>query len=243
MRGMEFKVRLNHRTFFIGLALTLSACILLACTTLICTAEAMTIKNYKEAKKIFWESVYPDGYTVYCNKKFTSFWREDINIEHVFPMAWVKNALQCGTRDDCRRNNRLFNKIEGDLHNLFPAISHLNYERQSYRFGEIKGEKRRYGKHCDFEIDKRKRVAEPRDKVRGDLARSMLYMEHQYHDVGLKLFNKQASLMLKWHNDDPPSVAEIERNDRIEEIQGNRNPFIDNPDFAKKYADKRKFKR
>ena len=205
-----------------------------------CIEGVAAIKNYREAKEVFWENLYPNGYTIYCNKKFTSFWREDINVEHVFPMAWVKKALQCGTRDECRSNNRLFNKIEGDLHNLYPAISQLNYERQSYRFGEVKGEKRHYGEHCDFEVNKRKRVAEPRAAVRGDVARSMLYMEYQYRDVGLKLFNKQAALMLQWHDNDPPSSSELERNDRIEKLQGNRNPFIDDPGFAKQYARQRK---
>lgn len=223
-------MRLNHKVLSVCAFLSLTACL----------EGVAAIKNYREAKVVFWESVYPNGYTVYCNKKFTSFWREDINVEHVFPMAWVKNALQCGTRGECRSNSRLFNKIEGDLHNLYPAISKLNYERQSYRFGEIKGEKRRYGEQCDFEIDKRKRVAEPREAVRGDLARSLLYMEYQYQDVGLKLFNKQAALMLKWHDKDKPSKEELKRNDRIEKLQGNRNPFIDDPSFAKKYAKQRK---
>ena len=230
MMDMECMVLAKRKLFLVGGIAILSACI----------EGVAAIKDYREAKTVFWENVYPEGSTIYCSKKFTSLGREDINVEHVFPMAWVKNALQCGTRNECRNNSRLFNKIEGDLHNLYPAISHLNYERQSYRFGEVKGEKRHYGEQCDFEVNKRKRVAEPRDAVRGELARSMLYMEHQYRDAGLKLFNKQAALMLQWHDIDPPSQEEVERNDRIEKLQGNRNPFIDDPDFAKNYAKQRK---
>ena len=225
--------RINRGVAAIAVLLVLSACI----------EGVAAIKDYREAKEVFWENLYPNGYTIYCNKKFTAFWREDINVEHVFPMGWVKNALQCGTRNECRKNSDLFNKIEGDLHNLYPSISHLNYERQSYRFGEVKGEKRHYGEQCDFEVNKQKRVAEPRAAVRGELARSMLYMEHQYRDVGLTLFNKQAALMLQWHDIDPPSKEEMERNDRIEKLQGNRNPFIDDPSFAKTYAQQRKSKR
>ncbi len=198
------------------------------------------IKDYHRAKKVFWSKVYPEGYTVYCNKKFTRSVKEGINVEHVFPMAWVKNSLNCGTRNECRRNSALFNKIEADMHNLYPSVSRVNYERQSYRFGEVKGEKREFGQQCDFEVSKQKRVAEPRNKVRGDLARAMLYMEHKYHSEGLKLFNKQARLMLQWHYEDQPSKEEKRRNDVIERYQGNRNPFIDNPEFAEEYKRRRK---
>ena len=229
---MRFVHKLKARACLSVLAIgVVSACV-----------EVSAIENYQAAKAVFWEQIYPKGHTLYCNKKFTSFWREGINVEHVFPMAWVKNALQCGTRGECRDTSRLFNRIEGDLHNLYPAISDLNYARQSYRFGLIDGERREYGKQCDFEVNKRKRVAEPRAAVRGDVARALLYMEHRYQQEGLKLFNKQAALMLKWHHNDPPSVEEKRRNDVIEKLQGNRNPFIDNPDFAVDYARQRKQK-
>lgn len=197
------------------------------------------IKDYQAAKDVFWSKVYPEGSTIYCNKKFTHSWREGINVEHVFPMAWVKKTLNCGTRDQCRRTNKLFNKIEADMHNLYPSIEQLNYDRQSYRFGNVPGEKRQYGAACDFEVDKKRRVAEPRKLVRGELARAMLYMEYRYHDVGLKLFNKQASLMLKWHYEDLPSQEEKHRNIVIERYQGNRNPFIDDVTFAEQYKKRR----
>ena len=39
-------------------------------------------------------------------------------------------------------------------------------------------------------------------------------------------------LLIDWHFSDPPSDLERWRNNKIEEIQGTRNPFIDNPDLA-----------
>ena len=36
-------------------------------------------------------------------------------------------------------------------------------------------------------------------------------------------------LLLQWHLQDPPDAEEIARNDYIQSIQGNRNPFIDRP--------------
>ena len=40
--------------------------------------------------------------------------------------------------------------------------------------------------------------------------------------------------MFQWHLDDPVDATEKERNDRIEERQGNRNPYIDHPDLVAK---------
>lgn len=194
------------------------------------------IENYREVKNIFWEKLYPSGHTLYCRANILTTPTKKINIEHVFPMAWVKNSLQCGTRDECRANSNLFNEIEADLHNLYPVLAKLNYDRQAYRFGIIKGEDRRYGDKCDFEVDEHYRVAEPRPGIRGEVARAMFYMESRYKK--LSLFKKQADILLKWHFKDLPSEEEKWRNDKIEQIQGNRNPFIDNPELIKQRVQK-----
>lgn len=194
------------------------------------------IEDYREAKKVFWKELYPKGHTLYCRAKISEAKHKDINVEHVYPMAWVKNSLKCGTRKECRANSRLFNEIEADLHNLYPSLAELNYERQAYRFGTVQGEERRFGPKCDFEVSKRYRVAEPRSGIRGEIARAMFYMEYRYES--LFLFKKQADILLKWHLKDLPSKEEYWRNDKIENIQGNRNPFIDNPEFIKQRIQK-----
>ena len=38
--------------------------------------------------------------------------------------------------------------------------------------------------------------------------------------------------LIQWQKDDPPSDHEKSRNDKIEELQGTRNPFIDHPELA-----------
>jgi endonuclease I len=40
------------------------------------------------------------------------------------------------------------------------------------------------------------------------------------------------STLLQWHQQDPPNGAERIRNEAIQEFQGNRNPFIDHPEWA-----------
>ncbi len=86
---------------------------------------------------------------------------------------------------------------------------------------------------------------EPRTEDKGDVARMIFYMAVRYEgtdtDFDLELldsvpttgpfYGKLSTLML-WHQQDPPDARERRRNERIYERQGNRNPFIDLPQFA-----------
>ena len=189
-------------------------------------------RTYEQARASFWRNLYPrDGVTLYCGQAFQTSQRDGINVEHVFPMSWATRALNCGKRKQCRSRSELFNFIEADLHNLYPSRSDVNQDRSSFRFGEIKGERRAYGRQCDFEVDTRARVAEPAPEVRGNVARAMFYMAHQYKKHGLEIFKKQGAMLAQWHEADPPDAAEKRRNDIIEKLQGNRNPFIDTPEL------------
>ena len=87
---------------------------------------------------------------------------------------------------------------------------------------------------------------EPRDAVKGDVARMLFYMAVRYNgDDGfadLELNNSvngstpwhgKLSVLLQWNAEDPVSAFEMRRNDRIHSAyQGNRNPFIDHPEWA-----------
>lgn len=191
--------------------------------------NVQTIEDYETARGIFWNELYPrGGETLYCALQFDGGYNKGINIEHVFPMGWVTYTLNCGRRKECRRNSPLFNQIEADLHNLYPARSDINEARSSIAFGMVNGEKRNYGS-CDFEVQHRRpRLVEPREEVRGNIARSMFYMADTYD---LTLFDKQIAILSKWNKTDPPDHFEKDRNDKIEKIQGNRNPYIDGKKF------------
>ncbi|MFT6100875.1 MAG: deoxyribonuclease-1 [Arenicella sp.] len=189
------------------------------------------IKDYKTARPLLWSVVYRNGgETLYCGERFDSQHRKGYNVEHVFPMSWATNGLNCGKRKQCRARSEEFNRIEADLHNLFPSRSDVNQDRSSHRFGDVPGESRRYGSKCDFEVSERNRVAEPVPDKRGEVARAMFYMADRYKPEGLVLFKKQALLLEGWHRADPPSDEERRRNDVIETLQGNRNLFIDSPE-------------
>ncbi|MBU2996697.1 endonuclease [Cellulophaga baltica] len=81
----------------------------------------------------------------------------------------------------------------------------------------------------------------PGDEWKGDVARMMMYMYVRYGDrclpntVGLgdsTYSSDMRDIFLEWNAEDPVSQVEINRNILLEGIQGNRNPFIDNPAFA-----------
>jgi len=182
------------------------------------------IVDYEIARKVFWRELYnKGGKTLYCGETLRSGYNKGVNIEHVFPASWMAYDLQCGKRKQCRESSTEFNLIEADLHNLYPSRSDVNKARSNYRFANIRGEQRVFGQ-CDFEFDEKHRIAEPSPAARGRIARAMLYMSDQ-HDLYLK--RKLESLLIAWDKKHPPEQAEHRRNDRIEQIQGNRNRFID----------------
>ncbi len=88
---------------------------------------------------------------------------------------------------------------------------------------------------------------EPADNVKGDVARMIFYMAVRYEGEGDELDlqviesvdtyplakHGNLSTLLEWHELDPVDSWERRRNDIIfEQFQGNRNPFIDHPEFV-----------
>ena len=95
------------------------------------------------------------------------------------------------------------------------------------------------------------KVFEPIDEFKGDLARNLLYFVTRYEDqlIGFYSSTSEAKVMfdgtsdhsfsntfinilLTWHNQDPVSAREIERNNAIYARQNNRNPYIDHPEYV-----------
>jgi endonuclease I len=89
-------------------------------------------------------------------------------------------------------------------------------------------------------------VFEPINEFKGDIARMYFYFATRYENsvatyTSYAMFNgtnnqvfKPAFLTLlkTWHNQDPVSAREIARNNAIYARQGNRNPFIDHPEYV-----------
>ena len=132
-----------------------------------------------------------------------------------------------------------------DYHHLFPVnqIS-ANEVRSNYPLGKVISPLSTYlGSKFGFN-SKGQLVFEPRDAHKGDVARAIMYMALCYNGVdgyNWKLRNvisptiqygQDQSILKEWNFQDQPSNWEIARNDFIDSLQGNRNPFIDRPEFA-----------
>ncbi len=126
-----------------------------------------------------------------------------------------------------------------DLHNLFPAHQTLaNAPRSNNPFAECvtvtSTSPSGFGKLGKDGLGKT--VYEPKDSQKGDLARAMFYMCISYNGINGNNWSLPAdqdlAVLMKWHQQDPPSAEEIARHEYIAATQKNRNPFIDNPSWA-----------
>ena len=155
------------------------------------------------------------------------------NREHLWAQSWTNND---GTE-------------KTDLHHVFPTDGKVNGMRSDYAFGKVgtatwtsqNGSKLGSCATSGFNGT----VFEPRDEFKGDIARALMYVSVRYYglDSGWKnsdmttqsdIKDWAITMLLQWHENDPVSEKEINRNEAVYQIQGNRNPFIDHPEFAER---------
>jgi len=163
------------------------------------------------------------------------------NREHSFPRSWFGGAVS---------------PMNTDVHHIFPTDGYVNAQRSSYPYGEVSSAT--YTSDNGSKVGSATSglgysgtVFEPIDAFKGDIARAYFYMATRYEnqisgwethstygDAVLDGTSDQVfedwflTLLLSWHTQDPVSQKEIDRNDAAESFQGNRNPFIDYPEFA-----------
>lgn len=144
-----------------------------------------------------------------------------------------------------------------DLHHLRPADREINAAKSDLVFG-VGGKPVKdtdgatLSRLTGAKTDSTNGTFEPTDVSKGQVARMIFYMAVRYgpEDIGgyekmtldLDVVPGKGSkssgqigdlcVLLNWNSAFPPSMYEKQRNDRIQLIQGNRNPFIDIPDFA-----------
>lgn len=130
------------------------------------------------------------------------------NREHVWPQSDMPVSASNSTTN-----------MASDLHNLKPADYYENSSRGDSWFGP--------GGYI------------PRDEVKGDIARILFYMVIMYDELTLNDGYSSGSYtmgyfstLLQWNELDPVDDFEMNRNNVIESYQGNRNPFIDYPEFV-----------
>ncbi len=136
-----------------------------------------------------------------------------------------------------------------DQHHLFPTNqNNANGVRNNHPLGEVTTVLSSF-LYCSYgKNDLNQNVFEPRESHKGDAARALLYMSLRYNGINgydwtfnwlnntrLPALNEapqDLNTLLQWHLQDPPDKWEVERNDYIQSIQQNRNPFVDHPEYV-----------
>ena len=133
-----------------------------------------------------------------------------------------------------------------DAHHLRPTDASVNSSRGNKDF-DNGGQQHSEADECYFTSD----TWEPRDAVKGDVARMIFYMSVRYEggngEPDLEVVDYvntspqpkhgKLSTLLEWSAQDPPDAFEINRNNVIYSYQENRNPFVDHPEFVNKIWD------
>lgn len=195
--------------------------------------------GYNTAKKHLFGALHLEqntrGYFVrdlYCNKEFTSGVgpgslpdQNQLNCEHTWPQSKFTKSHPTETQ-------------KSDLHHLFPTDSRANSTRGNFEFAEVvqnenlvnceasqSGASVTSGGHTYFE---------PPHTHKGNVARALFYFSIRYK---MTINPSQEAFLRAWHESDPVDAEEIARNNSIAKLQGNRNPFIDNPALVDQIQD------
>jgi hypothetical protein len=132
-----------------------------------------------------------------------------------------------------------------DYHHLFPTnMNDVNGVRSNYPLGVVVNVSSTY-LGAKFGTDANGlTVYEPRDEHKGDAARAMMYEAICYTTVSGNSwalpsnisasipYGQNQAVLKQWHFQDTPDNWEISRNDFIDSLQDNRNPFVDSIDFV-----------
>ena len=163
------------------------------------------------------------------------------NREHSFPKSWFGGTIE---------------PMNSDVHHIYATDGYVNSKRSNFPFGEVASASftstngSKLGSAASS-LNYSGTVFEPIDEFKGDFARAYFYMATRYENVIGTWQTKTTSsnavlngssnqvfeswvvaMLLDWHNSDPVSQMELDRNQAAFEFQGNRNPYIDHPEFV-----------
>ncbi len=153
------------------------------------------------------------------------------NREHTIPASWFNDAYP----------------MYSDLFMVVPSDGFVNNKRANYPYGKVanatwtsmNGSKVGTSAISGYTGP----VFEPIDSFKGDFARIYFYVATLYLNEipswnsltvfqGNNLSAWARNLFIQWHNLDPVSAKEIQRNNAVYQIQKNRNPYVDRPEFV-----------
>jgi len=173
------------------------------------------------------------------------------NVVEIYSGRSISKTLNGGGVDDWNREH-VWAKSHGDfgtatgpgtdIHHLRPEDVTVNSTRGNKDF-DNGGTAVAQCPDCFSDADS----FEPRDAVKGDVARMVFYMAVRYDggdgfadlepnqstSNGTAPYLGRLSVLLAWNAQDPPDAFEMRRNDVIyDQFQHNRNPFVDHPEWA-----------
>ncbi len=197
-----------------------------------------TVLGYDGARKIMFGKLFlkndSNGYyinDVYCQKHFGASAGVavntipngiKINCEHTWPQSKFTNAFP--------------NEMQkSDLHHIFPADSKANSIRGNDDFVDVQTDNgtltqdecgtSKYGSSAASGHD----GFEPPLTHKGNVARALFYFSVRYK---IAMPKTEEDVLRRWNDLDPVDQEEMDRNNAIEQVQGNRNPFIDFPSLV-----------
>jgi len=181
----------------------------------------------------------------------SNYWQPN---NYASPDAWNREHVWCKSL-----SGGLFNEVTGsdrnagtDIHQLRPAVNVLNSSRNNSKYANLNktGNELIYN-HSTGPIKTGNYSAndlfEPRDDIKGDIARMLMYMYTHYSNEldnstlnfrgNLKIENivedtDAWKLLLNWNRLDPVDEFEMNRNNYCLSITGVSNPYVDHPEFA-----------
>ena len=201
--------------------------------------EDVTRTSYAEAKEYLAvsDALLDDAtkvYNIYDSVEAPALWDST---------SWHREHVWPNSRLGLPRVTESNRTIASDLHNLRAITPRINSSRSD-----------RFYSNPDPEEGGLPHTTEdggyyPGDDHRGDVARIIFYMAMMYEELTITddldaLLDErnhyelegarmgQLCVLLKWHKADPVDAFERNRNQVIFGYQGNRNPFIDKPEFA-----------
>jgi deoxyribonuclease I len=194
------------------------------------------LKSYDYAKAKLMQDIHlekdAEGFfveDVYCDIKFRRSVGpgripspSDVNVEHTWPQS--------------KFNKRFDKNIQkSDLHHLYPTDSKANSKRGNHPFTDFpqNSDATNVFPHCPASkfghTDRGVDAFEPPDHHKGNVARALFYFSLRYD---IRINDYEEFVLRQWNMMDPVDAEELKRNDMVEKYQGNRNPFIDDPQLA-----------
>lgn len=193
-----------------------------------------TNSSYDDSKTYLFQTADNVGGTVTCiytgevyniNSSYNG--QSNPNTEHTYAQSWFTSSES--------------SRKKADIHHLFVSTMQVNSSRGNLPFDVVSN-------HASADIyytdtpwqswrgsnSQNNEVFEPATVSKGNIARALLYFYTRYNDTLYQQGVNMINTLVTWHNADPPNATDVLRNQRVQSFQGNRNPYVDHPEFVQR---------